>query len=148
MRKRAANWRGATPDVSALEETLALHFRAVGLAPVREHKFHPKRQFRFDFAFLEEKIAIECEGGSWVGGSHTRPERFERDCEKYNEAAILGWAVLRFTKSMIDSGMALRQIEQALAAKGFEDDCIKYNSAVLEGWRVWEALNAIEEALK
>jgi len=116
--KRAANYRG-TPNVSALEATLALHLRAVGLDPKPEYRFHPVRRWRFDFALVEEKIAIECEGlvNPKFKSRHTTNDGFEKDAEKYNEAAIRGWTVLRFTKRMIDSGMALRQIEQALLLK-------------------------------
>lgn len=69
--------------------------------PEREYRFHPTRKWRFDFAYVAEKIAIECEGGTWQGGRHTRGEGFERDCEKYNTAAVLGWRVLRFTAGML-----------------------------------------------
>lgn len=61
-----------------------------------EYKFHPTRQWRFDFAFPHHKIAIELEGGIWTGGRHTRGKGFESDCEKYNEAAKAGWLVLRY----------------------------------------------------
>ena len=68
---------------------------------VTEHRFHPKRRFRFDFAFLSRHVAVEIEGGHWSGGRHVRGTGFERDCEKYNLAASFGWVVLRFTPSMI-----------------------------------------------
>lgn len=69
--------------------------------PVREYKFHPSRKWRFDFAYPEQFIAIEVEGGIWIGGRHIHPLGFEKDCEKYNEAAKLGWKVYRITPSMI-----------------------------------------------
>lgn len=64
-------------------------------APVREHRFHPVRRWRFDFAWPLQKIAVEVEGGVWTRGRHTRPSGFVRDMEKYNTAAALGWRVLR-----------------------------------------------------
>lgn len=102
---------------SALEERLwwLLRFEKLPL-PVREHKFHPVRKWRFDFAYVGEKIAIECEGGVWSFGRHTRGEGFTEDCAKYNQAAVLGWRVLRFTKDMIDSGQATHCIRQVLGA--------------------------------
>lgn len=101
--------------MSALEETLALHIRAAGLpVPVRELKFHPARRWRFDFAFVDEKIAVEVEGGVFSGGRHTRGSGFVKDCEKYNEATRLGWRVFRVTGDMIKTGYALRLLESVL----------------------------------
>ena len=64
-------------------------------------------------------LAVECEGGTYSKGRHVRGEGFAKDCEKYNVAALLGWRVLRFTGSMIYSGEAVTQIEEAL-------DCEEY----------------------
>lgn len=63
--------------------------------PVREHQFHPKRKWRFDFAYPDLMIAIEIEGGIWTQGRHITPQGFMRDIEKYNAAAELGWRVFR-----------------------------------------------------
>lgn len=63
---------------------------------VKEYKFHDKRKWRFDFANPSLKIAVECEGGVWVRGRHNRGIGFLNDMEKYNEAAIMGWRVLRY----------------------------------------------------
>jgi len=65
--------------------------------PTREHRFHPVRRWRFDFAWPEKKVAVEIEGGQWISGRHQRPTGFAKDCEKYNAAARLGWKVLRYT---------------------------------------------------
>jgi len=100
---------------SALEETLLMHINAMKLPiPTREHRFHPPRRWRFDFAWLEQKIAVECEGGTWSGGGHVRGKGYESDCEKYNQAALDGWLLLRFTMKQIKSGMAIDMIEQAI----------------------------------
>lgn len=101
--------------MSALEATLAFQIKAIGLPdPEREYRFHPPRRWRFDFAFPNQLVAVECEGGIWTDGRHVRPSGFEKDCEKYNQAALDGWTVLRFTSTMIKSGIALKQIERAL----------------------------------
>lgn len=100
---------------SHIEETLSLHIQAAKLpAPAREFAFEPGRRFRFDFAYPDRKIAIECEGGIYSRGRHVRPAGFEKDAEKYNLAALRGWLVLRFTAGMIRSGEALQMIEAAL----------------------------------
>ena len=69
---------------------------------IREYKFHPTRKWRFDFAHVATKTAIEIEGGTWSGGRHTRGSGYSKDCEKYNEAAKLGWCVLRYTAEKIN----------------------------------------------
>ena len=102
--------------MSELEETLAMHMRAVGIPdPVREYKFDPKRRWRADFAWPELMLLVEVEGGHWTGGRHTRGSGFDKDAEKYNEAALFGWRVLRVTSTHIKSGEALAWIVRALA---------------------------------
>lgn len=64
---------------------------------VHQHKFHPTRRWKFDRSLPEHKIAIELEGGVFVGGRHINPMGFIGDCDKYNAAAILGWKILRYT---------------------------------------------------
>jgi very-short-patch-repair endonuclease len=101
--------------MSRLEDVLEFHLTSTK-APVfeREYQFHPTRKWRFDFAWPDALLAVECEGGTWTGGRHTTGSGFEADCEKYNEAALRGWTVLRYTMAMIKSGVALQQIEAAL----------------------------------
>lgn len=65
--------------------------------PAQEYRFAQHRRWRFDLAWVEQKIAIEVEGGIFVGGRHTHPVGFLNDMEKYNCAAMLGWRVLRWT---------------------------------------------------
>lgn len=95
---------------------LAMQCRAVKLpAPVTEHRFHPSRKWRFDLAWPEQMVACEIDGGTYVKGRHVRPQGFRNDCEKLNEATILGWLVLRVTSAMVEDGMALDQLERLLA---------------------------------
>lgn len=82
--------------------------------PVREYRFHDTRKWRFDFAWPDLKIAVECEGGAWSGGRHTRGAGFIGDCEKYNAAALAGWRVFRFTGDMINSRKAIQILDEAL----------------------------------
>lgn len=67
---------------------------------VREHRFHSERKWRFDFAHLASRTAIEIEGGIW-NGRHTRGDGFQKDAEKYFEAHIRGWRVVRLTPNLI-----------------------------------------------
>ena len=103
------------PKSSALEVRLLGQIRFSGLPTATlEYKFHPTRQWRFDFAFPEHKIAVEVEGGTWTNGAHSRGKHFEGDCEKYNEAVLLGWRVLRFTTDMVSDGRALATLKAIL----------------------------------
>ena len=92
--------------MSALEEAFATQLRESGLAFQREFKFHPHRRWRIDFAFPDERVGVEVEGGTWSGGRHTRGSGFAADCEKYAEAMCLGWRVLRVTGDQVKSGEA------------------------------------------
>lgn len=65
--------------------------------PKPEFKFHPKRRWRFDYAFVDHKLAVEIEGGAYKYGRHNRATGFIKDMEKYNAAAELGWRLLRAT---------------------------------------------------
>ena len=76
-------------------------------APVPEYRFAPPRRWRFDWAFMEKKIAVEQEGGIWTRGRHTRGAGYVADLEKYNSAARWGWRVFRFTPAQITSGECL-----------------------------------------
>lgn len=90
-----------------------------GSEPEREWRFHPTRRWRFDFAFPDEKVAVETEGGAWVKGRHSRGKGFEADCWKYSTAAAMGWAVLRFTDTMMgqEPGGCIALVKQALGRK-------------------------------
>lgn len=79
---------------------------AAGFPVVGEHRFHEERRWRFDFAIVEKKIAIEVEGGVFVRGAHNRPMRYIGDMEKYNEAQIMGWKVLRYEPSQFSQCLA------------------------------------------
>lgn len=85
-------------------------------APLPEHVFHPNRLWRFDLAWPELMVAFEREGGTGqIGKSrHTRPKGYENDCEKYSEAAILGYCVIRGTARMIEDGRAVTLLLKAL----------------------------------
>lgn len=106
---------------------LIQQIHAAGLPePEMEVRFCPPQKHRFDFAYSEWRLAIECEGGTWSHkpgkkSRHTTGTGYAGDCRKYNEAALLGWTVLRFTTDMIASGEALTVIERALELRRREN---------------------------
>ncbi|MEB3098820.1 hypothetical protein VCS63_23490 [Achromobacter sp. D10] len=100
---------------SALEERFARDLRALKvLEAQREYRFAPPRMWRFDFAWPEQRFAVEIEGGVWTNGRHTRGSGFVADTEKYNAAALAGWKVLRFTEKSVRDGSAVELVAQVL----------------------------------
>jgi hypothetical protein len=97
---------------------------------VTQYRFHPVRKWTFDFAIggapvmvrgrkmftpgdaSRIKLAIEVEGGQFTGG-HKRGPAADSDCEKFNEATLLGWRVLRFTSNQVKRGVSGRVIQRA-----------------------------------
>ncbi len=86
--------------------------RAVGLPPpVAEHRFHPVRKWRIDWAWPDRKLALEVEGGVFTQGRHSRGVGMVKDMEKYNTLAALGWRLVRATPQQVRNGEALRAVE-------------------------------------
>ena len=116
------------------EETLALILKDDGVYRFnREFRFHAQRRWRIDFIVYTkeswhvqptvnlaqvnlrsptEGLLVEIEGITPEGGRHQRMAGFEGDCEKYAEALIMGYAVLRVTPKMVRDGRALDYINR------------------------------------
>jgi very-short-patch-repair endonuclease len=91
-----------------------LQCRIVGLPePVAEHRFHPTRKWRIDYAWPEQKLALEVEGGVFIQGRHVRGIGMVKDMEKYGELAVMGWRLLRVTPKQIRDGSALALVRRA-----------------------------------
>jgi len=78
----------------------------------KEYRFHPTRRWRGDYAILEPHIIIECEGGAYVRGRHVRGTGYVKDMQKYREAFVLGWSVIRFTPQEIERGEHISVLER------------------------------------
>ncbi len=104
--------------MSAIEEKLLFHIKTAGLPePEREYRFDAVKRYRFDFAYPDQMLAIEVEGGTWVSNTgHTSGTGYHSNVRKYNLAVVKGWKLLRFTTDMVTSGEALRVIEDVLNA--------------------------------
>jgi len=81
---------------SAFDEVV-LYLKSKAVGYVYEHKFHPERKWRFDLAIPSHKIALEYEGIYGGQSRHTTTKGYTADAEKYNQATIFGWRVLRYT---------------------------------------------------
>lgn len=112
----AAEHRALVGPVAAKEVSPVV---ALLLPPgvVPEHEFHATRRWRFDYAWPGPMVALEIEGGAWTQGRHTRGQGFVADLEKYSEAAIAGWCVLRATPQQLESGEAGALVARALKAR-------------------------------
>ncbi|HIP96546.1 MAG TPA: DUF559 domain-containing protein [Anaerolineae bacterium] len=73
------------------------------------------RDWRFDFAWPEARVAVECEGGIYTRQAHGSVSGILRDVEKYNAATSLGWRVFRVTRKMLDEDPR-RVVEMILEA--------------------------------
>jgi len=105
-------WRQLAPDAPEPEREYRFapprrwRFDFAWPEPEREYRFAPPRRWRFDFAWPDAMVAVECEGGTWSRGRHVRGGGFERDCAKYNAAALAGWTVVRLTRGMLETDPA------------------------------------------
>ena len=96
--------------------------------PDPEYRFHPRRGWRFDWAYPRWLVAVEREGGTFktidcpgcgfkktvfVSRHHSR-DGLEADAEKYNAAAAAGWCLVRLTPGMIKDGRAAAALLDAL----------------------------------
>jgi hypothetical protein len=95
-------------------DLLGIQLREAGLHYETEFLFHPTRKWRADYAVRRRSgpplLLVEVEGGSMMNGRHNRALGFENDCEKYAEALMLGYAVLRVTSRQVRNMKAIRWI--------------------------------------
>lgn len=90
-----------------------LTLKTIGLPSFeREYRFSTLRKWQIDFAWPDYKLAVEIEGGAWIQGRHNRAKSFLLDIEKYNTLALHGFWLLRFTPQQIETGEAVRVIEE------------------------------------
>jgi hypothetical protein len=123
----------AAKPAPAIPPLFRAALKAAGLpTPVAEYRFHPTRKFRYDYAWpvnlvcrseagnefeaieVNMPLALEQEGAVWVQGRHTRGSGFVKDMEKYNEAAALGWRILRVQPNQLCAKETMDLIRRAL----------------------------------
>lgn len=100
---------------SKLEQTLAWQIKVTGLPePVQEFVAIPDRRFRWDFAWPEQRLLLEVQGGVWKKGAHSGGTGVNRDTEKQNLAVLAGWRTLAVTTNQIRDGLAIAWLKKAL----------------------------------
>ena len=116
---KSSNRKPAKKKKGAPDFFCALVRSDLKLEIITEHRFHPTRRWRFDYAILEHKIAIEKDGGVWMkgGGAHSRPQNILRDMEKLTQANVLGWTVIRRTPDQLNTRETLDLIKQTIDLK-------------------------------
>ena len=111
----AAKTKPLPRPASKLEAEFALQLRAHAVTGwTREFRFHPTRKWRFDFAFPEQKVAIELHGATYSNGRHNRGAGMRNDADKVNAAQLMGWLTLTFTSDHLKDGTALQHVKEAL----------------------------------
>jgi very-short-patch-repair endonuclease len=120
--RRAADWNNVMAVIGKTDkaELFSFYWKLIASdlpEPEAEYNFdgHIGRKHRFDFAFPLHLVAVEIEGNAWNvkgGGKHMQ----ERDLEKYNIAASLGWRILRFSPTMLkrDPDTCIGKVVEAL----------------------------------
>lgn len=101
---------------SERETQFLSHWRIFGngTEPERQYRFHPVRQWAFDFAFPNVRLAVEIQGGTAMRGrsGHTSISGMQADYAKYNAAQLRGWRVLLYTS--LDLEKRPRQVCQEI----------------------------------
>ena len=84
-------------------------------APEREARFHATRDWRLDFYWPAQRLALEIDGGRWAsgGGRHATDD----DLRKMNAAAAAGIRVMHASPKMVDENpwQLLDDLKAALA---------------------------------
>lgn len=88
------------------KETFPSIIRTFGFNVEAEFKFSPNRKFKADWMVSDGKKMCLVEYEGIKGKSrHTSIGGYSKDCEKYNLAQILGFAVFRYTVLNFDSSI-------------------------------------------
>ena len=113
------------------ERVFAKQFDALEWFYMREFRFHPSRNWRFDFIIVRKGmplplssedisdeykknhvVLVDIQGGIWSGGAHVRGLGYKNDIEKMNVATAMGYQVYWFTSEMVEDGSAIKFLEE------------------------------------
>lgn len=105
------------------EREFAFQCKALRLPePIEQYQFAPPRRFKADFAWPQYRLLVEVQGGIWRrgGGAHSHPLDLERDIERTQHMALLGWWFLPVTTDEVRSGHAVEVTQRVLHRLGWQ----------------------------
>lgn len=110
--KRSINREVKTDYKAQFEQQLSL----VGIKFKREFYFALPRKWRSDWLIIGTKILVEFEGGLFAkrAAGHSSVSGILRDLNKYNEATLRGYMLIRIAPPHVVSGQALKWVERAI----------------------------------
>lgn len=75
------------------------------------------REWRFDWAWPEYKVALEIQGGTFVNGRHSRGPALRKEYEKLNAALVQGWVVVHTLAGEVMTPAVTRTLHRLLAQR-------------------------------
>jgi hypothetical protein len=83
--------------------------------PIYEYEFARSigRNWRWDMCW-EGWLALECQGGIFIGGRHVQGAALLKEQEKINNGVLLGWSCMFCTPADLNSGAIFPLIKKAL----------------------------------
>lgn len=90
----ASALRAIAPDLPEFETERVFALKTFG------------REWRFDIAFPEYRVAVEVDGGRFVKGRHNDPVKFADESAKRTAAGMLHWKVLQIPGDKVKAQMA------------------------------------------
>ena len=98
-----------------VEDRLEAQLLEAGLVGFeREYQAIEGRRFKWDFAFVKDRLLVEVQGAVWVKGGHSTGVGITRDCEKFSIASVNKWFTIPVTTDHVKNGKALEWIKQFL----------------------------------
>jgi very-short-patch-repair endonuclease len=103
-------WIGKTD--SKLEQIIKIEMQNAGLHPTPRVGLGP---YTVDFAFLEPKVIVECDGQYW----HSLPDTIARDRRKDRFFANRGWLIVRLKEDeiLLSPRRCISKVAQALSSR-------------------------------
>jgi len=75
------------------------------------------RDWRFDWAWPEAKVALEIQGGTFVNGRHSRGPALRKEYEKLNAAIVQGWVVIHTLAGEVMTNATARTLRRLLVER-------------------------------
>jgi very-short-patch-repair endonuclease len=79
----------------------------------------PGRKLEIDFAFVEERVGVELQGGIYAHMGHSTGTGIQRDYDKQNLAQLEGWILLQLSTNRLEDapGPFMDLVKRALAQR-------------------------------